>query len=98
MLAGLCRMLIAIGGGGLALHLTGSLQWLFGFLSLALVVYGTTMALAVKAGVWFRRRGAEGQAACQASAAGCGPRARPEAEGLELAVGGSRSALGVLPS
>jgi Na+-driven multidrug efflux pump len=92
LLAGLCRMVIAIGGGGLALHLTGSLQWLFGCLSLALVVYGTTLAQAVKAGVWFRRRGAAGEAAGQASAGGCVRlRTADEARagGLELAVGGS---------
>jgi Na+-driven multidrug efflux pump len=71
LLAGLCRMVIAIGGGGLALYLTGSLQGLFGCLSLALVVYGMTLAQAVKAGVWFRRRGAAEEAAGQASAAGC---------------------------
>jgi putative MATE family efflux protein len=56
LLAGLCRMLIAVGGGGLALHLTGSLHWLFGFLALALVVYGTMLAIAVKSGVWFRAK------------------------------------------
>jgi Na+-driven multidrug efflux pump len=54
LLAGLCRMLIAVGGGGLALYLTGSLQWLFGFLALALVVYGITLVVAVRSGVWFR--------------------------------------------
>jgi Na+-driven multidrug efflux pump len=53
LVAGLCRMLIAVGGGALALHFTGSLQWLFGFLSLALLVYGTTLAYAVRSGVWF---------------------------------------------
>ncbi len=56
LLAGLCRMVIAIGGGGLALHLTGSLTWLFGFLAVALVVYGTMLVTAVKAGVWFRKK------------------------------------------
>ena len=56
LLAGLCRLLIAVGGGGLALHLTGSLQWLFGFLALALVVYGVMLAVAVKSGVWFRAK------------------------------------------
>ncbi|HEY0181474.1 MAG TPA: MATE family efflux transporter [Rhodopila sp.] len=54
LLAGLCRMLIAVGGGALALHLTGSLQWLFACLALALVVYGVTLAKAVHSGVWFR--------------------------------------------
>ena len=56
LLAGLCRMVIAIGGGGLALYFTGSLQWLFGFLALALVVYGAMLAIAVRSGVWFRRK------------------------------------------
>jgi putative MATE family efflux protein len=54
LLAGLCRMLIAVAGGGLALHLIGSLHWLFGFLAAALIVYGMTLAVAVKSGVWFR--------------------------------------------
>ncbi|WP_174254870.1 MATE family efflux transporter [Acidisphaera sp. S103] len=56
LLAGLCRMLIAVGGGGLALHLTGSLHWLFGFLAAALIVYGVMLAIAVKSGVWFRAK------------------------------------------
>ena len=56
LLAGLCRMVIAVGGGGLALYFTGSLQWLFGFLAVALVVYGATLAVAVKSGVWFRTK------------------------------------------
>ena len=47
-------MLIAVGGGGLALYLTGSLHWLFGFLAFALVVYGLMLVIAVKSGVWFR--------------------------------------------
>ena len=56
LLAGLGRMLIAVLGGGLALHWTGSLQWLFGFLAVALLVYGTTLAYAVHSGVWFRSK------------------------------------------
>jgi len=56
LLAGLCRMLIAVGGGALALHLTGSVQWLFGFLALALVLYGSILAAAVHSGVWFRSK------------------------------------------
>jgi putative MATE family efflux protein len=54
LLAGLCRMLIAVGGGGLALRWTGSLEWMFGFLALALVTYGAILATAVHSGVWFR--------------------------------------------
>jgi len=56
LLTGLCRMMIAVGGGGLALYWTGSLQWMFGFLALALVVYGTTLTCAVYSGVWFRAK------------------------------------------
>src|ERR1700709_1973330 len=56
LLAGLLRMLIAVGGGGLALHWTGSLQWMFGFLSLALLVYGATLARAIPSGGWFRKK------------------------------------------
>jgi Na+-driven multidrug efflux pump len=55
LLAGLVRMLIAVGGGWLALRATGSLGWMFAALSLALVVYGTTLAAAVASGAWFRR-------------------------------------------
>ena len=38
------------------MYLTGSLQWLFGFLALALFVYGTILVTAVKMGVWFRAK------------------------------------------
>lgn len=54
LLAGLMRLVIAVGGGWLALRLTGSLYWVFAALSLALVVYGTTLVTAVASGVWFR--------------------------------------------
>jgi Na+-driven multidrug efflux pump len=56
LIAGLCRMLIAVGGGGLALYLTGSLQWMFGFLAVALLAYGAILVTAVHSGVWFRTR------------------------------------------
>ena len=56
LLAGLFRLAIAIGGGWLALRLTGSLAWLFAVLSLALVAYGLTVAGAVAGGAWFRSR------------------------------------------
>jgi hypothetical protein len=48
-------VLIAVGGGWVVLHLTGSLGWLFAALAAALVVYGLTLAAAVASGVWFRR-------------------------------------------
>ena len=55
LLAGLLRLVIAVGGGWAALHLTGSLGWLFAALGLALVTYGVTLSAAVASGVWFRR-------------------------------------------
>jgi putative MATE family efflux protein len=54
LLAGFARMGIAIGGGYLALKLTGSLSGLFIAVGLALVVYGAGVAIAIKMGVWFR--------------------------------------------
>ena len=55
LLAGLLRMVLAVGGGWVALRLTGSLFWVFAALSFALVVYGALLASAVASGVWFRR-------------------------------------------
>lgn len=51
--AGFMRMVVAVGGGWLALRLTGSLHALFGAAALALVLYGGVLALAVRSGVWF---------------------------------------------
>ena len=56
LLAGLIRMVIAVGGGWAVLAATGSLEWTFAMLGLALVVYGLTLVSAVASGVWFRRR------------------------------------------
>jgi putative MATE family efflux protein len=56
LMAGLARLVVAIGGGWIALRLTGSLTWLFAALTIALVIYGTTLATAVASGVWFRPR------------------------------------------
>ncbi|WP_431272206.1 MATE family efflux transporter [Dankookia sp. P2] len=50
---GFLRLLVAAGGGWLALRLTGELRWLFAAAALALVIYGTTLASAVRSGVWF---------------------------------------------
>jgi putative MATE family efflux protein len=55
LFAGLLRLVIAIGGGWLALRLTGSLGWVFAALSLALVTYGITLSAAIASGAWFRR-------------------------------------------
>ena len=52
--AGFLRMLVAIGGGWLALALTGSLLWLFAALALGLFLYGATVLAAVVSGTWFR--------------------------------------------
>jgi putative MATE family efflux protein len=54
LLAGLLRMVLAVGGGWLALSLGGSLFWVFVALGLALVAYGATLATAIASGVWFR--------------------------------------------
>ena len=55
LFAGLLRMLIAIGGGWIALRMTGSLAGVFAALSVALVTYGLTLSAAVASGAWFRR-------------------------------------------
>jgi MATE family, multidrug efflux pump len=55
LLSGSLRVLVAIGGGWLALHLTGSLNWLFAALAFGLIVYGVTLAAAVRSGAWFDR-------------------------------------------
>jgi Na+-driven multidrug efflux pump len=54
LFAGFLRLCLAIAGGWLALRLTGSVAWVFAALAFALVTYGTTLASAVAAGVWFR--------------------------------------------
>jgi putative MATE family efflux protein len=55
LLSGLLRMVLAVGGGWIALRLTGSLTWVFAALGVALVFYGTTLSIAIASGVWFRR-------------------------------------------
>lgn len=55
LIGSVVRLLTGIGGGWLVLKLTGSPQWLFAALTLALVVYGSVVAAAVASGVWFRR-------------------------------------------
>jgi putative MATE family efflux protein len=56
LFAGFLRMAIAVGGGWAAWFTTHDLRVVFAVLSLALVVYGSVLATAIKAGVWFRRR------------------------------------------
>ena len=55
LFAGLLRLVIAIGGGWIALRATGSVELVFIALSAALVVYGLTLSAAIASGVWFRR-------------------------------------------
>jgi Na+-driven multidrug efflux pump len=55
LLAGFLRVIVAIGGGWLALSLTGSLGWLFAALALGLIVYGVTLTSAITSGAWFGR-------------------------------------------
>lgn len=54
VVAGFLRVAIALGGGFMALWLTGSIAALFAALSLALVVYAVTTLAAVKTGAWLR--------------------------------------------
>jgi hypothetical protein len=55
LLSSFMRLVIAIGLGWLAFRLTGSLSALFASLALGLIVYGVSLALAIRAGVWFER-------------------------------------------
>jgi Na+-driven multidrug efflux pump len=57
LMAGFFRMGIAVGGGCLAVRLTGSLTWLFAALALGLLVQGMSVLAAVMAGAWFGREG-----------------------------------------
>jgi hypothetical protein len=54
LLAGLIRLVIAVGGGSAVLLATGSIAWVFASLGIALVVYGALLVSAVASGVWFR--------------------------------------------
>jgi Na+-driven multidrug efflux pump len=55
LFAGFLRMLIALGGGWLALRLTGSLTWLFAAIAAGLVLQGMTVLTAIMAGAWWGR-------------------------------------------
>jgi Na+-driven multidrug efflux pump len=56
LLAGTLRMAVAIGGGWLALRLTGSVLWLFAAVALGLLLQGGVVFAAVASGAWFRGR------------------------------------------
>jgi putative MATE family efflux protein len=60
--AGFLRMLIGLGGGWIALRLTGSLSALFFALGAGMFAYGVIVTLAVTRGTWFVRRRAEAAA------------------------------------
>jgi putative MATE family efflux protein len=53
LLSGSLRVLVAIGGGWLALLLTGSLNWLFAALAFGLIAYGVMLTAAVRSGALF---------------------------------------------
>lgn len=54
VVAGFLRVAVALGGGLIALRLTGSIEALFAALSVALIVYAVTVLAAVKTGAWLR--------------------------------------------
>jgi hypothetical protein len=55
LLAGLSRLVIAVGGGYALLRATGDLSLVYAALGLGLAVLGLMIAIAVWAGAWFRR-------------------------------------------
>jgi putative MATE family efflux protein len=54
LIANMTRLVIAGGGGWLALRWTGELSYVFAVQALALVVFGLIIAAAVASGAWFR--------------------------------------------
>jgi len=54
--AGFARLVIAVGGGWLALKATGSLTFVFAMLGAALAAYGAIIGAAIWSGVWFKTR------------------------------------------
>lgn len=54
LLAGLFRLLCSVGGGWIALKLTGSLGGFFAAAAFAMLLYGTLILSAVLSGAWFR--------------------------------------------
>src|SRR5207245_6854831 len=55
LLTGFLRVIVAIGGGWLALRLTGSLNWLFAALAFGLLVSGVALPAALLSEAWSRR-------------------------------------------
>jgi Na+-driven multidrug efflux pump len=57
LLAGFARLAIAAGGGWIAVHWLGtSLSGLFAAIALALITFGTAIAIAIRAGAWGKSR------------------------------------------
>ena len=54
--AGFVRMFVAIGGGWLALRLTGSLSWFFVALATGLFLHGLIVWVAVMSGAWYSEK------------------------------------------
>ncbi len=54
LLAGLIRLVVAVGGGWVALQATGSLTWVFAALAAGLVAYGVVLVAVIRGGAWFR--------------------------------------------
>ena len=52
-IAGALRLCIAVGGGWLALRLSGDLTLVFAALGLALATFGLVIAISVARGAWF---------------------------------------------
>lgn len=57
--AGVVRLIIAAGGGWLALRWTGSLAGVYLAVGVALAAFGAINAISVASGVWFRREGSQ---------------------------------------
>jgi len=55
LLAGLSRLIIAVGGGYLLLRWSGNLKLVYAALAVGLAILGLMIAAAVWAGVWFKR-------------------------------------------
>src|SRR4029450_12156281 len=55
LMSGTLRVIVAIGGGWLAVFLTGSTHWLCAALGLVLIVYGMVLTVAIISGAWFNR-------------------------------------------
>ena len=71
--AGLLRLVVAVGGGWMALRLTGSPVWLFAALSAGLVLYGATLLWVIASGGWFGGHGAERPGATRTVVGGGSP-------------------------